>query len=364
MSAIRRILVAIKDPESRQHSNVTKAAQLAQAFDAELVLFHAMAMPVAIEAVLRTQEGFRDFERGELERRLARLESKAERLRRQKIRVKVAAAWDFPVHEAIVRHARRVKADLIVADIHAGPRLAPWLLHLTDWELLRTSPLPVLVVKTLRAWRRPTVLAAIDPRHAFAKPAGLDARILNAGAEFSRALRGTLRVMHAYVPVPGTAIPLIAGSSGALAELAADTEARARQAFQRALRAARIPRSRRHGSDFALRPQAGHDRQHGGDGARRPRLRRARGEAGTLRDARRPRAARRPLRGDIHDAVRLLRRLSPGRADGYFRLSSSFTLPAPGACESALIRNTRPASTWPSPRSASWMACARALPSA
>jgi universal stress protein E len=246
MSAIRRILVAIKDPESRQHSNVTKAAQLAQAFDAELVLFHAMAMPVAIEAVLRTQEGFRDFERGELERRLARLESKAERLRRQKIRVKVAATWDFPVHEAIVRHARRVKADLIVADIHAGPRLAPWVLHLTDWELLRTSPVPVLVVKTLRAWRRPTVLAAIDPRHAFAKPAGLDARILNAGAEFSRALRGTLHVMHAYVPVPGTAIPLIAGSSGALAELAADTEARARQAFQRALRAARIPRSRRH----------------------------------------------------------------------------------------------------------------------
>lgn len=44
---------------------------------------------------------------------------------------------------------------------HAGRHLAPSLLQLTDWELLRLSPVPVLLVKTVGAYRRPTVLAAL-----------------------------------------------------------------------------------------------------------------------------------------------------------------------------------------------------------
>ena len=48
------------------------------------------------------------------------------------------------------RKERKKKADFIVAECHAGRRLAPWLLHLTDWELLRTSPVPVLLVKSGR----------------------------------------------------------------------------------------------------------------------------------------------------------------------------------------------------------------------
>ena len=60
---------------------------------------------------------------------------------------------------------RAMKADMVVVQAHAGRRLAPWLLHLTDWELLRTCPVPVLVVKTTRVWQRPRVLAATDYEH-------------------------------------------------------------------------------------------------------------------------------------------------------------------------------------------------------
>lgn len=246
MAAIRRILVAIKDPQTPSAATLAKAAQLAQAFRAELTLFHAIALPVATEAVFQGQDGLRTLERGLRKQRLEQLESIAARLRRRNLRVKVAAEWDFPVHEAIVRRARRSQADLIVADVHGGQRLAPWLLHLTDWELLRTSPVPVLLVKSARAWRRPTLLAAIDPRHAFAKPAGLDGRILKAGAQWSRALRGSLHAMHAYVPIAAGALPLTAGSGAVLAEIAAETEAQASRAFSRALQSSRIPRSRRH----------------------------------------------------------------------------------------------------------------------
>ena len=150
------------------------------------------------------------------------------------------------MHEAIVRHARRIKADLVVVEAHAGRRLAPWLLHLTDWELLRTCPVPVLVVKSSRMWQRPRVLAAIDPLHAFAKPAGLDAEILEAGARMSGALRGTLHAMHAYTRIPGITTQVVGTSSSVMSQILAASEADARQAFDRALRQTRIPRSRRH----------------------------------------------------------------------------------------------------------------------
>ena len=58
--------------------------------------------------------------RGTLERALESVERIAGRLRYKSLRVRVAADRDFPVHEAIVRQARRIRANLIVAERDAG----------------------------------------------------------------------------------------------------------------------------------------------------------------------------------------------------------------------------------------------------
>lgn len=248
MKPIRRILVGVKDPGARALPAVEKAAQLAVAFGAELTVFHAIADPVAAEPYLYAKGGFIEHEREVRRQHLARLEGVAERLRRRHrhLKLRVEAEWDFPVHEAIVRRARKGKADLIVVEAHAGRRLAPWLLRLTDWELLRTSPVPVMVIKSARAWRRPLLLAAIDPAHAFAKPAGLDGEVLRAGGQLAEALRGSLHVMHAYLRVPRAGAPLMAAGAQVVQEILASTELEAQQGFDRALRASRIPRRRRH----------------------------------------------------------------------------------------------------------------------
>lgn len=248
MKTIRRILVGIKDPGARSLPAVEKAAQLAQATGAELALFHAITMLVAAEPYLYAEGGFSNLERGVRQKHVDQLEGLAERLRdrHRKLKLRVDADWDYPIHEAIVRQARKIKADLVVVEAHAGRRLVPWLLRLTDWELLRTSPVPVLIVKSTRAWRRPRLLAAIDPAHAYAKPAGLDAEVLKAGEQLSSALKGTLHVMHAFMPVPTGAMPFMGANTGMVQEVLASSELQARQAFERALRKARIPRNRRH----------------------------------------------------------------------------------------------------------------------
>jgi universal stress protein E len=124
-------------------------------------------------------------------------------VRKHGIDVDVAADWDFPPYEAIIRKAQRIAADLLVVENHHGAdgrHPARWLLSYTDWELLRLCPIPVLLVKNRRLYHRPRVLAAIDPSHAHAKPANLDKQILRAGAQLVHALHGELHALHALLP--------------------------------------------------------------------------------------------------------------------------------------------------------------------
>jgi universal stress protein E len=246
---IRRILVAVKDVRGRGSPALKKAARLARALDARVELFHAISDPIAVDALAFAEQGVNRFEKAQQLRYLKRLEALAAPLRRTGVTVSVAAEWDYPAHEAVVRRAGRIGADLIVAERHASRHVAPWMLRYTDWELLRHSPVPVLLVKNRRPYDSVKVLAAVDPSHAFAKTARLDDRILRIAAQVSAATRGRLHAVHAYVPtladIPATG--LLRPDSPARIVRRAETEAQMR--FDKVLRATRLgtlPRNRRH----------------------------------------------------------------------------------------------------------------------
>ncbi len=200
MQSVKKILVAVKDPGARSLPAVNKAAQLAKSFGAELVLFHGLSQTVLVDALEAQRVSLRDFETRQRDRTLARLETLAARLRRHRIHVSVSAEWDYPPSEAVVRAAMHLKADLIVAERHAGRHVAGWMLSYTDWELLRLAPCPVLIVKTAKPYHRPSVMAAVDPLHQHAKPVRLDAEILKSAAALKESLRGTLHVVNVYPP--------------------------------------------------------------------------------------------------------------------------------------------------------------------
>jgi universal stress protein E len=203
MQPIRRILVAIKDPTARSLPAVHKAAQIAKGLKAQLTLFHDIATPLYAEAWHGREVDVRSWQREVQTARREQLEKLAARIRKHGIDVDVAADWDYPPSEAIIRKAQRISADLVVIENHHGSGRHParWLLSYTDWELLRTCPMPVLLVKNRRLYHRPRVLAAIDPSHVFAKSANLDKQILRAGAQLVHALHGELHALHAYLPV-------------------------------------------------------------------------------------------------------------------------------------------------------------------
>lgn len=246
MRAMRRILVAVKDPAARSQPAIAKAAQLAKAFDATLELFHSISLPVYLDAYSTRSLDLQGLQRQQRDILTERLERLATGVRRHGVEATVRVDWDYPVYEAIMRRALGIGADLVVAERHAGKRHAKWLLSFTDWELLRLASCPVLIVKTPRPYHRPAILAALDPTHAYSKPARLDDAILAAGGALQAKLRGSLHAMHAYMPAP--ILPAGAGAAGysVAAQIEADAEADAKAALTKALKKQRVAPRNRH----------------------------------------------------------------------------------------------------------------------
>lgn len=249
MKNLRHILVAIKNPKSRKQPALAKAAQLAGGCGARLTLFHALSTPVYLDAYVLEGQSLEQVEKDWRERALAQLEKLAAPLRASGLSVAVASVWDFPVYEAVIRRAQRTRADLIVAERHATRHLLPTLLRFNDWELLRRSPVPVLLIKRGGTWHKPGVLATIDPTHSFAKPARLDGMIMAAANLLAGALAGKLHVAHAWwgVGVSATRLSAVAPDMSAVIDRRARRAARA--AFNAEVDKAGLTGAKRHFMD-------------------------------------------------------------------------------------------------------------------
>lgn len=220
-ATIRRILVAVKEPAASASVAVTKSAALARALNAELLLFHDIDLPVYSGVYVSRERQLGDDEESIRAHYLHALEDQAAPLRASGLTVSVAAEWDFPAYEAILRATRDAGADLVVTEHHRSSESRLWALHPNDWELMRLSPMPVLLIKDPRPYRGPVMLAALDPLHTHSKPADLDARIVRLTQILSTALSGTWHVVHATgAPPRGTqpADPSCAITSASLRE--------------------------------------------------------------------------------------------------------------------------------------------------
>lgn len=201
---VRRILVALREERRPPRGALRKAAELARASGARIELFHAINEPEALDTLRRgLAHGLpaKDIVDKLLQRSQRRLERLAALKDFAGLKVTGRASWDYPPHEAVIREAMATDADLIVASVQPRVAAGRLLLANTDWELIRHSPCPVLMIKSPRAWRKRPVLAAIDPFHAHDKPAALDQRILDAGRYVAGELGTRLHAFHAYMPL-------------------------------------------------------------------------------------------------------------------------------------------------------------------
>jgi universal stress protein E len=214
VTRIRHILVAIGDVRRASHSQLRKAGVLARAARATVELFHAIDEPDPARSFPEsaTREEVEQHRAAIAEKYQRRLERFAHDPSLRGVTVRCKTSWDYPPHAAVIRRALTAHSDLVIATARGHRFGARLLLRNTDWELMRHCPVPLLIVKSSRAYSRPLMVAAVDPFHAHARPADLDARLLETGGAIAGLLHGSLQVFHAYRPLVAVE-PMVAAAA-------------------------------------------------------------------------------------------------------------------------------------------------------
>lgn len=166
--------------------------------DADLTIFDVVYEPM-LEGYMGNREIYEPLRRRVVSERQERAEKHARTAASRGARAAAKAVWDHPVHTAVLQEIGARQADLLVA----APKLqssGAGLAH-SDWQIVVTSPVPTLIVRSSAATPYRRIVAAVDPLHAHAKPAALDAAILSTAKALQRSTGAALTVLHCHAPL-------------------------------------------------------------------------------------------------------------------------------------------------------------------
>jgi nucleotide-binding universal stress UspA family protein len=191
---LQKIMVAIKPWERGLPLAANHARQLAQAVGARIQL---------VSTIFDSRVAARDDSaaRATHDRTIAAARVELERLASSMkdwgARVTTRTVWAAPAYEGILAAAKDWEADLLVVGAHDHETLHTRLTDI-DWQLMRRTACPLLLVKSPSFAGYRVILAAVDPLHAHDEPYGLDRAVLTAGRCFAAAFGSTLRAIFAY----------------------------------------------------------------------------------------------------------------------------------------------------------------------
>jgi len=199
MNELKKIL-AVVDPTVADQPAARRAAWLAKGCGAELELLVCYYNEYLSGDRLFDSPSLEKARDEVIENHEKHLETLAEPLRSEGIVVKTSAVWDHPLYEGIVRHAIECGADIVVKDTHHHSAVTRALLTNTDWNLIRTCPVPLWLVKPREIADEPVFVAAIDPMHQHDKPAALDDELLHVSKQVAEDVHGVVHAFHSYDP--------------------------------------------------------------------------------------------------------------------------------------------------------------------
>jgi len=199
MQRLDRILAVI-DPTADTQPAAAKAARLARRCGAALELFICDSDPALAGEFFFDASVLHRLRAEFLAERKEQLEEIAEPLRQTGLDVSTHVHWDNPLHEGILRRIEECEPDLVCKDTHYHSVVRRALFTNTDWQLVRSCPVPLLLCRTGDWAPRPRLLAALDPGHHGDKPAALDHDIVAAAQLLARHLDGEVEAVHVFFP--------------------------------------------------------------------------------------------------------------------------------------------------------------------
>jgi len=199
MQKLDRILCVV-DPTTSVQPAVHRAAWLAQHVAAELDLFICFYNEYLSGERFFDAPSLKNARADVVDRNRAYLEKLAEPLRSAGLTVHTNVEWDHPLYEGVVRYAVSSGADMVFKDTHHHSAIERALLTNTDWNLIRTCPMPLWLVKARDMQPKPAFIASIDPTHEHDKPASLDDNLLALANMLAASTNAEVHAFHSYDP--------------------------------------------------------------------------------------------------------------------------------------------------------------------
>lgn len=183
---------------------VHKAEYLARRWQAPLVLFSAVFHTALARGLSSNQtDRAQNQQASYLQEQEQKLEATARQLRERGLDVSTRVAWCKHAWNAIDKLVREQPFDLILKGTHHQNVVQRTFFSSTDWDLMRCSPLPVLLVKDA-PWPDSglRMTACVDPVEQGDAPRNLDKAILLQARVWQEALGTDLEVLNVYDPTP------------------------------------------------------------------------------------------------------------------------------------------------------------------
>lgn len=196
-------ILVFLDPAENNEPVIDKARYLAQRMNTSLVLFApcfnatlANRPPVSDGDGEQTQTSF-------LHQQEQELQQQAEPLTRAGLSVSVQVVWNKSPWQAICKLRETQDFELIIKGTHHQNIIQRTFLSSTDWDLMRCSPLPVLLVKNM-PWPEQSLLltACVDPIEQEENRQIVDKAIVLQAKVWQELLDIRLDVLNVYDPTP------------------------------------------------------------------------------------------------------------------------------------------------------------------
>ena len=195
---MKTYVIDIADPAESLPSSVAAAQAILEAGD-EVHLFHHVFHPrLAHDETQSDDELVTEARQNIIAARRAQLVELARALNAQSVTCEVA--WTDSGWQALIQYVKDSRADMLIAQSNRPSRWRRLARTNEDWQLIRHSPVPLLLTRPECSHKYERILAAVDPLHADDKPAQLDHSILNHAASISKRHGASLCVLNIATP--------------------------------------------------------------------------------------------------------------------------------------------------------------------
>jgi universal stress protein E len=197
------LILAIVEPDINPQAVFERAAWLARIHDCRLTLLLCDPDIGPLRAGWYVSNEARDIGESIVAAQKEMIEELADNVRDTDIDVSTGILEERPVADAIVFEVNERQPKLLVKGTHYHSAAQRAIFVDTDWQLVRSCPCPLYLVKPTEIEENPVIVAAVDPTHAHDKPAALDKAIVSAALDLAGRVGGDVHLLHTYQRLVG-----------------------------------------------------------------------------------------------------------------------------------------------------------------